>query len=384
MSLSEFQLVDVHIFCIFVLLTLFIGIMVKKKGFLYSTTAILLMCAVTILILVLDFIPWLFNGKPGAEARRVILVINTIYFMLHTLSPIIWLCYIDLTLYGNIRRLRRRFFYLYPMIISIGLTVFSLKTGFVFYIDEANVYHRGIGNYLITVMDWLILVYALLLTLRNRNKVQHRISILVLTFSFLPLAGSFLNILFTDTSIIFPLSSLSLVLAYFFIEIRNESRDYLTGLFNRQQIDSWTEYRLVNFKKRGVFSLLVIDIDDFKSINDNYGHHMGDKALVSFANILTKSIKLADKAGRYGGDEFVLLIDSGDERVVEQVKQRLSSHLERENELRTAPYRLSFSCGSVVYDPAVFKSRNEIFAAADKMMYEDKRSKQLQHSNIMA
>ena len=375
MTISDFQIVDVHIFCILVMLTLLIGILVKKKGFLYSTSTILIMCAVTILILVLDFIPWLFNGKPGETARRTILIFNTLYFFIHPLSPVIWLCYIDLTLYGSIRRLRRRFFYLYPMVIGIGLTLFSLKSGFVFYIDEANVYHRGPGNYIITVMDWLILVYALILTLRNRNNVQNRISILVLTFSLLPLAGSFLNILFSDTSIIFPLSSLSLVLAYLFLEIRNESRDYLTGLFNRQQIDSWAEYRLINYKRKGGFAILVIDINDFKSINDTYGHHMGDKALVSFANILTKSIKLSDKAGRYGGDEFVLLIDSGDPSVVEQVKQRVMRQLKRENELGSAPYQLSFSCGAAVFDPDVFKSRNDIFAAADKMMYEEKERK---------
>tara|TARA_B100001063_G_C16768610_1_gene560133 strand:+ start:2592 stop:3632 length:1041 start_codon:yes stop_codon:yes gene_type:complete len=84
--------------------------------------------------------------------------------------------------------------------------------------------------------------------------------------------------------------------------------DRLTGLYNRHKIDSVLENELKRSKRSGSsFSLILIDIDDFKFVNDTYGHQMGDKVLIEIANLLLKNTRVTDTTGRWGGEEFLII-----------------------------------------------------------------------------
>jgi len=105
--------------------------------------------------------------------------------------------------------------------------------------------------------------------------------------------------------------------------------DSLTGLFNRRKTSEILETELKRFNRNNlVFSLMFFDIDHFKKINDTYGHDIGDVVLKNFANILISNVRSIDSVGRWGGEEFlIILIESNSEKakiVAEKIQANLS------------------------------------------------------------
>lgn len=86
------------------------------------------------------------------------------------------------------------------------------------------------------------------------------------------------------------------------------STDYLTKLYNRKEIDVLLKNNENLFRRyKDIFSIILLDIDDFKEINDTYGHLVGDKFLIEFASILSKNTRETDFVGRWGGEEFIVI-----------------------------------------------------------------------------
>jgi polar amino acid transport system substrate-binding protein len=89
---------------------------------------------------------------------------------------------------------------------------------------------------------------------------------------------------------------------------RLSEEDYLTKLYNRRIIHEIIEKEIIRSSRYdSAFSIILLDIDDFKSINDTYGHNTGDKVLIQFSKTLTQTIREADIAGRWGGEEFLVI-----------------------------------------------------------------------------
>ena len=92
---------------------------------------------------------------------------------------------------------------------------------------------------------------------------------------------------------------------------RLSNTDSLTGLLNRRRIDEYLNEQLNLYKRHGTaFSLILLDIDNFKLVNDSYGHDVGDTVLIEFSNIISQNIRNTDKVGRWGGEEFMIFCPS--------------------------------------------------------------------------
>jgi diguanylate cyclase (GGDEF)-like protein len=156
--------------------------------------------------------------------------------------------------------------------------------------------------------------------------------------------------------------------------------DDLTGLYNRRRFFVLTEqYLKVALRNKKRLSLLFIDMDDLKWINDNCGHNEGDQALVEFAKILKQSFRESDIIARIGGDEFVVLFVSADENT-ERLLDRLHENLKEYNDQRSRRYPLSISVGTAQFDPESPVSIDELLSKADASMYAQKRKKQKRNS----
>jgi diguanylate cyclase (GGDEF)-like protein len=156
--------------------------------------------------------------------------------------------------------------------------------------------------------------------------------------------------------------------------------DELTGLYNRRRFFVLTEQCLkvaARGKKRSL--RLFIEVDTLKGINDVYGHTEGDLALKDLAGILKKTFRESDIIGRFGGDEFVLLLESADEKT-EILITRLHENLKDYNAGGTQRYPLSVSVGTALFDPEHPVSIDELLVRADKSMYGQKRGKENQPS----
>lgn len=157
----------------------------------------------------------------------------------------------------------------------------------------------------------------------------------------------------------------------------NAERDNLTGLLNKRCFYREIDLEIDKFKRFGKpFSLMLIDIDHFKAVNDTYGHLAGDKVLETVADILRQIARSYDKVARYGGDEFATLLSHMPRREASIVGQRLRAGIEK----RTIPYEfcdlghITVSIGIATY-PVDSLEKIGLLRRADQALYVAKRSR---------
>jgi diguanylate cyclase (GGDEF)-like protein len=147
--------------------------------------------------------------------------------------------------------------------------------------------------------------------------------------------------------------------------------DPLTGLYNRRYSERRLKEEISRAERRGyALTLVLFDLNDFKQINDRFGHPVGDLVLKEFADRLGKAVRVADLAARLGGDEFMLLLTECDSSQVPVMLRRLEA-IQVEAERETIPVR--FSVGWKEYEPG--EGAQDMFSAADKALYSDKQAK---------
>lgn len=152
--------------------------------------------------------------------------------------------------------------------------------------------------------------------------------------------------------------------------------DDLTGLYNRRGFgDLGDQYlKLARRSGRGL-TLIFLDVDRFKTINDTLGHHVGDRALLRIADILRASFRASDLIARLGGDEFAVLAPEASDEPPEFLVNRVRSAIQDFNEHGRDPYHLSVSIGTARYTGDASARLDDLVAEADAIMYREKRSK---------
>lgn len=186
---------------------------------------------------------------------------------------------------------------------------------------------------------------------------------------------------------LFPISALALniftraitfavlgrVMTKLFKEKEYSRKDALTGLANRLEFVERFEIERSRSERTGEpYSLLYIDIDQFKILNDTRGHQTGDEALIALSNILNDNSRKVDTVSRIGGDEFVVLFPSTDENTCQTLVARIM--LSSEKYIQRQGWPISLSIGSIT-DTGNKKSIDEILREADEKMYSIKKGK---------
>jgi diguanylate cyclase (GGDEF)-like protein len=153
--------------------------------------------------------------------------------------------------------------------------------------------------------------------------------------------------------------------------------DDLTGLYNRRAFLALATQQVKSMRRRGQCLLLFfVDVDQFKQINDSFGHREGDSALVRTAEALEKTFRDSDIVARLGGDEFAVLAPEATCQNQEIILRRLQKKLKDLN--TDGPnYELSISVGVARFDPRRSASVGELMEEADAAMYQEKRRKGL-------
>ncbi len=148
--------------------------------------------------------------------------------------------------------------------------------------------------------------------------------------------------------------------------------DPLTGLPNRRNIDAILSAEISRaLRFRQPLAVMCIDVDDFKRVNDTWGHQKGDEVLVWVAGFLRSQIRAHDIAGRVGGDEFVVVLPATEREGAEVLAERLRQTLDRMRGRNDHPVGLSI--GVAALDPSQQEqSPAELLKAADRAMYRQK------------
>lgn len=150
-------------------------------------------------------------------------------------------------------------------------------------------------------------------------------------------------------------------------------QDALTGLPNRASFEQSLDHGLIQAKRHGWgLAVLFIDIDKFKSINDSYGHDLGDQVLLMVANRLKSFVRDEDIVSRWGGDEFVcLLLEVTQEADVTQLAEKMVNRIAEACEFKGHVFSIIASTGIAIY-PADGDTSDILFKNADTAMYKAK------------
>ena len=146
-------------------------------------------------------------------------------------------------------------------------------------------------------------------------------------------------------------------------------RDSLTGLYNRRHFDERLAAESAACRRHGrSLSLAIFDIDNFKHLNDRYGHSVGDEALREVARGLCFQARKEDSIFRYGGEEFAIVLESTDRDGARQLAERIRSEVARQSfESSKGPFKATLSLGVAMY-PEDARSKHEIIARADQSL----------------
>jgi diguanylate cyclase (GGDEF)-like protein len=154
------------------------------------------------------------------------------------------------------------------------------------------------------------------------------------------------------------------------------SIDALTGVYNRQFYDRQVPVEIERAMRSGnSLSMLLLDIDDFKRINDELGHKKGDEALVTVADIIRRNLRKIDLPFRYGGEEIVVLLPGTPEFEAVHTAERLRRVIHQHRgfrDTRGVPRQITVSVGVAVY-PDTARSADQLFVQADEAMYRAKQ-----------
>lgn len=152
--------------------------------------------------------------------------------------------------------------------------------------------------------------------------------------------------------------------------------DELTGLYNRRGFLTFAEQYLKLAQRNNKGMLLVYaDLDNLKQINDTFGHHEGDLALIRTAKTLRETFRKSDIIARIGGDEFPVIAMEADRGMTERIVSNLRDNLRKYNSQTNSRYDLSLSIGVAYFDPDENSTIDDLMAEADEALYKEKRKK---------
>jgi len=330
------------------------------------------MVTITIVMLVVDILSR-FDGNPNTFYSIFNNLGNFLIFMLSPILPSIWLIYIYYQIFHQEERVKKLF---YPIVvinlINLAILILSHFFGWYYYIDSNNVYLRGPLFLVPAIITVVFLIASYFLIIINRNKIEKKHYYSLLFFAVPPFVCLILQVNFYGISLMLNGVVLSIMIVYLNIQNHSIYTDFLTEVNNRNKLEIYLKEKDRISTKDKTFSAIMIDLNDFKSINDTYGHDTGDEALQISAKILNSCIRSKDFIARLGGDEFFIVLDTDDMKDLEVIVSRMRTSFEKYNEYSYKPYNISFSCGYAIYDQKYHVNIEGLKIHIDKLMYKDK------------
>jgi diguanylate cyclase (GGDEF)-like protein len=346
----------------------------NKKGTLQSRL-FMLMLKFTVLLLVLDIFSR-FDGKPDTIYPFINHIANFLVFMLNPVLPSIWLYYVHAQVCQEKEKMRRLYCQLVALnVANMTLVILSEFFGWFYYIDSENIYHRGPYFFSLALLAVALMVGAFAILIANRKRIEKRHFYSLMFFAVPPLAGIFLQVVFYGMPLILNCIAFSLLIVFLNVQNNNIYTDDLTGVYNRKKLEVYMNEKINASTENKTFSAIMIDINNFKAINDTYGHGMGDRALQISANLLNSCLRTNDFIARFGGDEFCIVLDISDRGELEQIVYKINHCIQKYNEFSGQPFKLDYSMGYAVYDCSSGMKLDEFQKKIDILMYEDKQAK---------
>ena len=365
---------EINIICIIILLAIFDKFkdesLNNSSDKYYEKTLL-----ATISFSLFALISGIFNGTSYNFSQIILIISHSLYFFSESLIGYFYTNYILKRI--NLQEKREYKFILYiPLILSIFFLIINLTKKILFTISIDNLYSPSKYLYLynlINVVYVLIIITNLISYYFYNKNSKNEIKSLIL-FTLLPVVSAGIqnyNYGIILGQVGFTLSEL---LIYFNNQKKEANYDELTGVYNRRAFNKWANK--IFYSNKSMF-LMLMDADDFKIINDKYGHLEGDKALIQIANILNRAINNNHKnysLARYGGDEFVIVGNIRNKDEVAQLINQIEEEEKKYNKETNNKYNIKISIGYALQNDN-HTSVEDLIKEADALMYAEKRKR---------
>ena len=334
-----------------------------------------LMFTLNTIQLITETLTCIINRQPYIWLIPITEFLHVILFILGPLITYLWFLFAYLWVNGN-RRINRRYnlMILSPMIINALAVLASPFLKLVFDISANNVYQRGFLFFLPAMIAYFYLLLGFIFIYINREKTSKVEFLPLLLFAVFPVTGGIIQSLFYGFLLIWSSIAFSLIFIYLYLQQQMIQIDHLTGAWTRDTFYSFLNNRIKQNNSQR-FAIVFLDMDNFKKINDTFGHLEGDKALTTVVQIINHLLRKGDFIARYGGDEFVLYLNAESKGEIEALLSRISQALDNYNRTKKHPYELGFSYGYKLYDFDTHMSIDEYIKYVDELMYKAKLRK---------
>ena len=301
------------------------------------------------------------------------------YMSLLAILALLWMYYAELQINPQITRSRRfRIVSSLPCLFMVVLCFASLKFGFVFSFDENGLFIRGplffVQNIIAYVYIMVTTGHALMASTREISIDKRRRMRILTLFAVAPVIGGLLQLFIGNFPFVGPSLCISTVMIFVSTQSEMINVDALTGLNNRKGMERYIEARIREVHgDETAFWLFMIDADNFKYINDTFGHVEGDRALRIIADALRASVASSNGfIARFGGDEYVAVVDRTAYDAPEQFEECVRENLRVQIREYRILYPLSVTIGYVLCTTDA-NTVDELIKSADRLMYEKKR-----------
>ena len=328
------------------------------------------MCLANLLGALFETAAFLVDGHVFPAARQVSYLSNSLCFMGTVSIGLLWAQYVDLRIYQNHKRLvGTAKFLVAPWLVELTAIVLNLfGTGLMFSVSPDNVYQRAAGAAVGYVTLVFYFTYSVLLVVRSRRQGINLDFFPIQYFVGPCVAGVAVQFFFYGITTAWVSTALALVFVQMQTYAENLYKDELSGLFNRRYLGQLLERRGAG---GGSLYGIMIDINDFKAINDRFGHGTGDHAICTMGDMLFKTIPGGGVAVRYAGDEFVVLLPGADEQQARATMDEIRAAMGALNESGAEPFRLSAAMGYARFEPD--DTAETFLRRMDEWMYAKKR-----------
>lgn len=271
-----------------------------------------------------------------------------------------------------------------PAAAVAGIAFFSWSNSCFFIITAQATARHGKYFWIYAAACIAPLVWAQFSMLKNRKRLKKRFSASFYLCVLPPLIGAALHPLFPGPSPAWPCMTFSLLLFFLNFQRGQLHTDHLTGLYNRWHLDGYLRERTAARKQHDtLLAGIMTDLDSFKCINDRFGHIMGDHALVDAGNILRASVRSGDFVCRYGGDEFIVIVEVKSRGELERIVARIRENVAHYNYQSRMPFLMSLSLGYDVLDPESGMTSKQFLRHIDQLMYQNKKCRKQQHRSVI-
>ena len=342
----------------------------QMKRVLFRNVVYGIMCSLS-----LDIIWLLIDGRifPGCYALNA--VVNAAFLGAGVCLGSMWYLYVLDTLHYRMTK-RLIAIVMAPGILFLVLNFLSIWTGWIFYINEQNRYIRGplfwfqsIGAIAMLLVSLVHIIYCQIVGRKGVSKDSSR---KLLGFYIIPVLGTIMALPYSGMPGTWTCAAVSVVLIYMNDMDQIILTDDLTGLNNRKNLRVIFEDYSKQHSAQKPLYLYMMDLDDFKQINDQLGHSVGDQALVEAAHVIRRQTAgIQAVVMRYGGDEFLVMGFFADDAGAQRYKEQMQKAFQNWNETHHEPYVLHASVGYSRYQPG--QKLEEFINSADEMLYNDKR-----------